>query len=84
MFGVLALLILVWITLGRVFARQPALSKAIVLSLTVWALLFMYHAATRLAAPGFIFGMAAATFLIEVDSQDRPSMEGSHPHSFTN
>jgi len=63
MLGVLTLLILIWITLDRVFSKGPMLSKAIVLSLTVWALLFMYHAATRLAAPGFLFGLGAVTIL---------------------
>ena len=35
------------------------------MSLTAWALLTMSHAAMRLAAPGFIFGLAAATFVLD-------------------
>lgn len=71
--GILAFLILFWLTLRRVFSRASVLSKAVEISLTVWALLFMYHAATRLAAPGFLFGLAAVTILVESDDQENDS-----------
>lgn len=41
------------------------LIKACVLGMMFWALLFMLHSATRLVAPSFLFGLAAATFLLQ-------------------
>jgi len=68
LFGVTALLILLLITLGRVFGKQALLGKAIVLSFTAWTYLYMYHAATRLAASAFLFGLGAITLLVVRDS----------------
>jgi hypothetical protein len=59
-FGLLALLIFGGFVLRRLFRPMPALEKAIVLSFTVWAILFMSHAAMRLVAPSFIFALGAA------------------------
>jgi O-antigen ligase len=54
------LLIMAW----RHFWRaRTARDRALVLSLTGWAFLFMMQAGMRLAAPGFIFGLAALIYL---------------------
>ena len=53
-FGVLAALALD--AYRRARSRQ---GRAIVVTLLCWSLLFMAHAATRVAAPAFLFGMAA-------------------------
>ena len=58
--GALALLILFGLCASRALSSHPLGEKAVVAGLTTWALLFMIHAAMRLAAPGFVFGLAAA------------------------
>ncbi|MEM8961606.1 MAG: O-antigen ligase family protein [Acidobacteriota bacterium] len=65
LFGLGALLILLGISIARALKRAPASSKAVIASLTTFALLYMMHAATRMAAPMLLFGMAAATFVID-------------------
>lgn len=61
-FGAAALLLLFWISATRAFKELPPFQKALTASLTVWALLFMFHAAMRLAAPSILFGLASASF----------------------
>ncbi|MDD2922524.1 MAG: O-antigen ligase family protein [Anaerolineales bacterium] len=61
-FGLLALIILAAASLRRFFMNAPPLSKAFITGMTAWTLLYMIHAATRLVAPSFLFGLAAATF----------------------
>jgi O-antigen ligase len=68
-FGLFSLLILSWLSWQRFRAKQPPLEKAHVMCFTVWALLFMSHAAMRLAAPSFMFGLAAASLLFESDAR---------------
>ncbi|MEW6716799.1 MAG: O-antigen ligase family protein [Chloroflexota bacterium] len=63
--GLLALLILLWVAAKRVLAKNSLVVKAYTVSFTAWTFLFMYHAATRLVAPSFIFGLAAASFQLE-------------------
>lgn len=58
--GLLALLILLWIVMIRLFEKADPLQKGFSLIMTTWALLFMYHAAMRLVAPSFIFGLGGA------------------------
>jgi len=65
--GLLAIILLAVVTLTRIFSRQTALWKGAAVGFTVWALLFMVHSATRMIAPSFAFGLAAARFLPEED-----------------
>lgn len=58
-FGVLALLIMLLIATSSVLKNQQAVSRAFAASAATYALLFIFHAATRLAAPSFLFGLAA-------------------------
>jgi len=61
-FGMVALLILVGIVIQRYSQKNLVIEKGIILGFTAWALLFMLHSATRLAAPATLFGIASATF----------------------
>jgi hypothetical protein len=64
LFGLLALALFSMVVLRRLLIKQPPLTKALILSFTLWSLLFMSHAAMRLAAPSFVFGLAAAVFML--------------------
>lgn len=68
--GLVALLILISIVGGRFFRRTSNIQKVFALSLTMWALVTMLHSATRLVAPAFTFGLAAATFLLDNKAED--------------
>jgi len=61
--GLISLLILLALALQHARIPAPPLQKAYIVSLTVWAMLYMLHAAMRLVAPSFVFGLAAATFV---------------------
>ena len=63
LFGAFALLILIIITLQRVFGNKSSYQKMFSVAFTVWALLYMAHSATRTLAPSLLFGMASLTFL---------------------
>jgi hypothetical protein len=71
--GVVALFILGVICLKRVITHRPTINIAFALSFTVWALLFMTHAALRLAAPAFLFGFASTTLLLDANSTPKIS-----------
>lgn len=73
-FGVLALAIMVWLVIGRIFAKRPVESKAFVVAFLVWALLFMAHSATRLVAPSFLFGLAFVNFKLDEASQQEQAV----------
>lgn len=63
LFGLASLLVLAWITAERVLSRRTTpVQKALVVSLTAWAVVTTMHVATRMAGPSFAFGLAAATF----------------------
>ncbi|MCO5185314.1 MAG: O-antigen ligase family protein [Anaerolineae bacterium] len=60
LFGLGSLLILLGTASFRGLRSYPSRAgKAVVLAMTVWALLHMVHAGMRVAAPGFMFGLAA-------------------------
>ena len=58
--GALSILILFGITLGSIRAAPAGVQRAMVVAFVCWTMLFMMHAAMRLAAPGFLIGLAAA------------------------
>lgn len=68
LFGLFALILLLWMSIKRFFQRSLFAYTFLIVSLTLWALLFMGHSATRLVAPAFIFGMAAVSIIEEKDS----------------
>lgn len=59
--GLLALFMFAASVARRLFAPIPPFEKALVISCTIWAMVFMSHAAMRLVAPSFIFALGAAT-----------------------
>jgi hypothetical protein len=61
--GLIALLILVWISATRLMRTADPICKACHCSFTAWALLFMLHSAMRLVAPCLLFGLASANIL---------------------
>lgn len=62
-FGVAVMVLMVAVLIARIVQRRSNTSKAISVSFTIWALLYLSHSATRLVAPSFMFGVAAAHFL---------------------
>ncbi|MGH9841787.1 MAG: O-antigen ligase family protein [Blastocatellia bacterium] len=71
-FGLVAIFVLLCMAFQH-FAQAPtARGKAIAGSMTAWSLLFMTSAAMRLVAPGFIFGLTAATILPD-EGPDQPA-----------
>ena len=63
LFGALVIIMLL-ITVIKSFNKNKDLSRSISLSLSIWSLLFMFHSATRLAAPSIIFGISTANFIL--------------------
>ncbi len=64
-FGILALLLLFGLSAQILTKRGPPLTSAFRATMIAWALLYLFHSATRLAAPSFTFGLAAALVLID-------------------
>ncbi|MFA5205403.1 MAG: O-antigen ligase family protein [Lentisphaeria bacterium] len=62
-FGLAALVVFVILGIQNFFRNDTTAGKAISAGLMAWVILTMFHAAMRLAAPGFIFGLAAAKLL---------------------
>lgn len=65
LFGVLALLFLLYMAVRRVFKTGTAVQRAFQISFLAWPIATMLHSAMRLAAPGFFFGLAFAMILLE-------------------
>jgi hypothetical protein len=65
LFGLLSLLTLLVIGIQCVKSSTPGIHRSIVASSLVWAAVFMLHAGMRLAAPSFLFGLAAAGYVAE-------------------
>jgi len=68
LFGFFALILLFWMSIKRFFQRSVSVYTFSIVSLTLWALFFMGHSATRLVVPAFIFGLAAISIIEENDS----------------
>jgi O-antigen ligase len=68
--GLVSLLILLGLAASRVFKKMTPAQKGIVILLTVWAMLYMLNTTMRTAAPGFLFGLAGATFLFDEEEKD--------------
>jgi len=65
--GVIIIAILLLVALLRIFSKRPPASKAISTSMSIWALLYFLHSATRTVAPSLTFGLAAAQFDPDVE-----------------
>ncbi|MDZ7831096.1 MAG: O-antigen ligase family protein [Desulfobacterales bacterium] len=71
-FGALAIILLFFIILKN-FSKGGVFGRALSLSFQFWAMIFMLHAAMRLAACPFVFGLGTAIFAGEIylQSQNR-------------
>jgi O-antigen ligase len=74
-FGIGVIALMFGVLLSHVLSRRSVFSKAISTGSIVWALLYFTHSATRLVAPSFTFGLAAAQF--ELDDEEKK--EGDRP-----
>jgi len=59
MLGAFAALVLLVMGINTVLQTPSGVARALAACFVTWALLFMVHAAMRLAAPAFFFGLAA-------------------------
>ena len=66
LFGLCAVILLGILSLQRYQRKLPPIRKAYVVCFTTWALLFMCHAAMRLVAPSYLFGLAGAAMVSPV------------------
>lgn len=80
LFGLVSLLIFVVQIGKRFFQKGDPWQKSLALSLTVWGLAFMLHAAMRLTAPAYLIGLASAR-LFSGDSQEDGSFIPAQPAS---
>lgn len=78
-FGLIALLILSYVTLKRMLAQGPAENKALAVMATFWALLFMGHSATRLVAVAFMFALPEISLKFGEQQED----SSTHPEPDT-
>lgn len=65
--GLGIIVLLAGVLISRVRSDRAPLPKGITVGFTVWALLYLIHSATRMVAPSFAFGLAAAHLLPEED-----------------
>jgi O-antigen ligase len=64
--GLIALLLLILISIQRLFRDSSPLRQSFTASATAWTLLYMVHAAMRLVAPAYIFGLGG----IDIDPSE--------------
>ena len=74
-FGLFALLLLLLACARRAFTPMDTVSKAFLVGILAWALLFMVTSATRQVAPSFLLGLVMARINLETP----PSMESIAP-----
>lgn len=60
--GLFALILLLNAIAKRFKLKVLPYEKAFIIGLTMWAILYMGHSATRLVAPSFLFGLATSYF----------------------
>lgn len=62
-YGLASLFVLLWFTWRRIRMRSSPETKAVLISLLMWGLIFMSHSAMRMVAPSFLIGISAATIV---------------------
>lgn len=63
LFGLVALVILIFLPVVRFFKSRSLFQRALMLVGIGFCFVFMSHSATRLAAPGFLYGMSFIVFV---------------------
>ncbi len=71
LFGLAAIVFLAWMAAKRLISFSSPVGKAIAASFTVWALLFMFHAAMRMGSASFIFALGAAHLMSDEGGRSR-------------
>ncbi len=72
-FGLAALVLLAWMSVRRILGPASPAGKALAAGFTVWTILFMFHAAMRMASASFIFALGSAFLMAEAPPQRRAS-----------
>ncbi len=70
--GLLAMVVIVYMGYRFTVDAPSPKARAITVGLGLWTAMTMMSAAMRLAAPGFIFGLAAAKFILDDYAPPRP------------
>ncbi len=65
LFGLSALALLAWMAARRVLRSASPAARGLTAGFTVWALLFMFHAAMRMSVVSFVFALGAAHLMAE-------------------
>jgi len=81
-FGLFAILLLFGITVKRFFSKDSLKQKSFSTTFTTWSLLTMLHSAMRLAAPGFAFGIGAASLDDEETEGQLPEKASRYPSRY--
>lgn len=66
-FGILAMMLLVWMGFNRLRQPRHPLEKAVALAFCVWTALYMGHSAMRLVAPATLFALAGVRWILPGD-----------------
>lgn len=77
--GLVALVLIVWMAVKRLRRNTSPAGMALAASFTVWSLLFMFHAAMRMAASSFIFALGAALLMDEGQPAAGAGRRGRQP-----
>jgi len=81
--GAVAIFLLTLILFNNFRAKTDALSRAFALGAATWIMLFLLVSGMRLAMPGFLFGLIAATSSVPPPrpaNQAAPRKEAGHAH----
>ena len=65
MLGLVAFVLLVWMSFRFLARQKTTLGKAVVTAFVIWSVMTMMHSAMRLVAPSLVFGLAASLMLAE-------------------
>lgn len=79
--GLLSLLLLIGMSVKILAKKAPPLTRAFRATMIAWALLYLFHSATRLAAPSFTFGLATALMLSEIGPVQLLKMRPPQPRT---
>jgi O-antigen ligase len=77
LFGACALLLLIFMSVRRLWNSLPAAEKAFSAALLIWSLLYMAANGMRIAAPAFSFGFAWATLRYAGPRSNASGLQGA-------
>lgn len=68
--GLFAMILLVYLTVQSFLQAKPSTNKAIISAILVWFILYLSSSGMRLAAPSFLFGLAASRAFTQEDKEE--------------